>query len=270
MKTNIQDDQDELPPKPTIELTPLEQATNQMMRPGSMQPAARPEEKWAVKSIAEKHGEDADNQAGERANGKANGRSIEVSVGQQDEVGGNPGIRARAPAADEEPPEIPEGPEERWKVLLPRKWMLRYCIALRTLGVVGLACRDANVSRKTVSIWRGKVPEFDLCCQEAAEDATDAVEAALRITATVGDPEPVYQAGALVGYRRRKDSKAADILLRAKRPEEYRPDYQGAPTAPTVILASPEAVAAVVRQLSPVLGAKQLAGKVIEAEVKNQ
>lgn len=168
----------------------------------------------------------------------------------------------RARGRSDEPDGGIESQEQRWKRLL-RPWQFKYVMALRTLGAVGLACRHAGISRNTVGEWRGKDPEFAAACVEAEADKIEAVETALLISATVGDPEPIYQTGKRVGTRRRKSDKAAEIILRAERPEKYRPDYQGAPQTQSIILASVEQVADVVRNLSPVL--KPAVVKEIEA-----
>lgn len=93
-------------------------------------------------------------------------------------------------------------------------WMRRYVLGIRTFGVTLLAAQHANVSRRFVDDSRKASPEFDEACRNAERDALDAVEAATIQSATVGDVQPVFQGGSLVGYKRMKNPKAAELLFK--------------------------------------------------------
>lgn len=160
-------------------------------------------------------------------------------------------------------PEEGELPEERWHRTL-KPWQARFLCAFSTLGMVGLSCREARVSRQTIANHRSSDPLFAAALAEVEADVVETVEAALRISATVGDPEPIFQSGRRVGTRRRKSDRAADIILRAERPDKYRPDYQGAPPQQTIILQSADQIAEVVRGLSPCLAPKLIEGRIVE------
>lgn len=158
----------------------------------------------------------------------------------------------------------PEGlarAQDLWAAELPEQWMLRYVLNLQQYGVAAVACRRCGVSKRIVDDHANRVPAFKRAIAEAMETANDAIEAALRISAITGDLEPVYQGGCLVGYKRRKDVRAAELLLKAERPAKYRQDYE-APRTDRVILSSEEAVAAIVAAVMP----KLVQGRVIENE----
>lgn len=194
-------------------------------------------------------------QSANQTDGQSDRQLVVQTEGQTDrqteESGGN-GVADSHACARTNESDLIESQAQRWKRTL-RPWQFKYVMALRTLGAVGLACHHTGLNRTLIGNWRGKDPEFAAACVEAEADKIEAVETALLISATVGDPEPIYQTGKRVGTRRRKSDKAAEIILRAERPEKYRPDYQGAPQTQSIILASVEQVADVVRNLSPVL-----------------
>lgn len=146
------------------------------------------------------------------------------------------------PRTRELPPEVAMTPAERWGSILRADWMLRYCVALSVFGVVGIACRKARIYRQLVATWREKCPDFAQCIREAEDDAHDAVEASLRLSATIGDLEPIYQQGVMVGTKRMKNVKAAIALMEAKRPSEWRKGDAGAQMTTNIVLQSPEAV----------------------------
>lgn len=229
---------------PTVDQSPLEQATQDAIKGRNRTPngvrAKLRKGKPLLPPIPQPDG---------KSHGLSHGVGVELSTD------------GHAPAREDEDP-IEESRLDRWARMLPKRWMLVYVVSLATTGVPSFAEQKSGVHRGLVGHWKAKEPLFAEACIEAMEAANDLLEGALRVSAVVGDPEPIYQQGKLVGWRRRKDSKAADILLRAHRPDKFRPDYQGAPSAPSIILASPEQVADVVRSLAPVL--KPVSGRVVE------
>ena len=114
------------------------------------------------------------------------------------------------------PPTIPpESLTQRLRHLA--QWQARYVLALREYGgIVALACRKVSVSRDSVSRALRESPEFAAACAEAVEDSTDLIEAAAFRGATVGDTQPIYQGGQLVGYRRVRSVKDAEIMLKIR------------------------------------------------------
>ena len=104
-------------------------------------------------------------------------------------------------------------------------WMWAYLSALRKAqGFITIACRAQKVSPPSVRRARELHPSFDAACNEVCEAATERIEAGLVVSATVGDPRPIYQGGELVGWERRKSEKAAELVLRARNPAKWRPD----------------------------------------------
>lgn len=143
--------------------------------------------------------------------------------------------------------------EGSWAARLDAEWKVRYCLALRTTGSRTYAAHRARVSPVTVTEYTAADPVFAACIQEAKDAATDRVEAAILLSATVGDPEPIMNNGEVVGQRRRKSEKAAEIYLRAKRPAEYRPD--GVQQVAVVALPTPDAVAGLMSRIAGVIEA---------------
>jgi hypothetical protein len=97
------------------------------------------------------------------------------------------------------------------------QWQARYVLALMEYGgVIALACRKVNVSRQSVENAQAASPEFARASADAVAHATDLVEAAVFRGATIGDTAPVYQGGLLVGYKRVRNTKDAELLLKLR------------------------------------------------------
>lgn len=112
------------------------------------------------------------------------------------------------------------------EALAPLKpWMQRFVRALVTHGgIVELACRAGNVSRSSAFAWKARDTIFAQLWKDAVASADDLIEASLYVSAVHGNLQPIYQGGILAGYKRVKDTKAAEILLKARRPEVYAPE----------------------------------------------
>ena len=150
------------------------------------------------------------------------GESPEDWRGEDDEQadGGNDGFNDGEGEKARLSAECESRAREAW-----RPWQWRFLSNLRQMsGVITLACRTSAVSLATVARYRERCKYFDRAVRDAMEGAIDRVEAALKVSATVGDIKPIYQGGILVGWERRKSDRAAEMLLRAKRPNEYRPE----------------------------------------------
>lgn len=133
---------------------------------------------------------------------------------------------------------------EGWK-----QWQHRFISVLPMLaGYPGIAAQHVGISPDVVARARAKCPVFDRACQSIKDEAVDRIEAALVVSATVGDRRPIYQGGELVGHERRKSAQAAALLLAAERPAKYRPD--GAQTAISITLPPAQLVAEAMARLT--------------------
>lgn len=101
----------------------------------------------------------------------------------------------------------------------------RKSIFIRTLaecGIVGRAATAAGWSSGTAYAWRKTDPEFAKLWDMAIDFATDALEEAARRRAVHGVQRPVYQQKELVGYVTEYSDNLLGLLLKAKRPQEFR------------------------------------------------
>ena len=97
------------------------------------------------------------------------------------------------------------------------QWQARYVLALMELGgVIGLAATRCKVSRQSVEKAMHASPDFAGACAEAVAHSTELVEAAAFRGATVGDLTPIYQGGLLVGYKRVRNVKDAELMLKIR------------------------------------------------------
>lgn len=97
------------------------------------------------------------------------------------------------------------------------QWQAKYVLHLMEKGgVIALACMASNVSRRSVEDWQARSPAFARACASAVESATDLLEAAGFRGATIGDLQPVYQQGELVGTKRVRSSKDLEIMLKLR------------------------------------------------------
>ena len=120
-------------------------------------------------------------------------------------------------------------------------------------GTLYLACRAVGVSPDTVARYRAACPEFDRTCGAIKDAVNETVEAAVRVSAIIGDPEPQFQGGVCVGHKRKKSLNAAEMLLKAEMSAKYRPDGQNQ-LAVTVQLPPRERVNGVLGRLTKVIG----------------
>ena len=109
----------------------------------------------------------------------------------------------------------PESVARRLERLPP--WQAQYVLALMECGgIEGLACGRGNVSRRSVEKAQKASTAFAAACAEAVEHSTDLAEAACFRGATVGDLQPVCQGGLLVGYKRVRSAKDAELILKVR------------------------------------------------------
>jgi hypothetical protein len=161
--------------------------------------------------------------------------------------------------ADVDPNVPPESLEERLKRLRP--WQAKYVLALMELGgVQALACRRCGVSRESAEGYQAKDPEFAAACEAAVAHSTDLVEAACFRGATVGDTQPIYQGGHLVGYKRVRNTRDAELVLRLR----GKIDAQGAGEKAATTMPRAELPAKVADVMARIFGNRTAA--VLDAE----
>jgi hypothetical protein len=119
----------------------------------------------------------------------------------------------------ENPPEI--------QVTLEDK-LVTFLESLAECGNIGDACRDAQVTRKTVHTAR-KNPDFEKLYQQHLDLGISAIEDEATKRATVGTLEPVFWKGRRVASVRKKSDLLLMFVLKARRPELYRDTYNAPP-----------------------------------------
>ena len=97
-----------------------------------------------------------------------------------------------------------------------------FLTAFRRTGSVTGAAREAGVSRSAHYKWVEVDPEYAEQFENANEEMVDGLEQEARRRALEGVDEPVYYKGERVGSFRRYSDALLILLLRAKRPEQYR------------------------------------------------
>lgn len=92
-------------------------------------------------------------------------------------------------------------------------------------GDITQACRQADLSPKSMRLFRRQHPKAQAAFQEALDIGTDQIEAELHRRAVTGYLEPVFYKGRRVNTVRRKSDILLMFLLKKRRPE-YRDNYQ--------------------------------------------
>lgn len=155
--------------------------------------------------------------------------------------------------------------------LKPKQQRFAYAL-MDVLGVVSQAAFAAEVSVNTVSTWRATDEVFDFVITEIQKYCTGVKEAALIQSATVGVLQPVFQGGVRVGFKRVRDVRAMELVLKAEMPEKYG-DSAGQSQGVLKQIAAEGMKAALkdtIKKLAQAAGsiaaAKQVAGRVIDIE----
>lgn len=92
-------------------------------------------------------------------------------------------------------------------------------------GIMNEACAQAGISRKAV--WRArKDPTFSRLYEEAQALGVSAMEDEAVLRATKGSKEPVFWKGRRIATIRKKSDLLLMFILKAKRPDLYRDNYQ--------------------------------------------
>ena len=124
----------------------------------------------------------------------------------------------KAALADSSPrPSIPLNPIAR---AAAKRKIVRL---LKKHGTISMACIGASITRRTYYEWLNSDPQFNADATEAIELSIDVLEIEARRRAEKGVKRPVYQGGRLVGYTREHSDRLMELMLKAKRPEQYNP-----------------------------------------------
>jgi hypothetical protein len=109
----------------------------------------------------------------------------------------------------------PETIEQRLRGLQP--WKAKFVLTLMDVaGVLPLAAVRQRVSMKSVEEHLKADADFAKACAEAVSHSNGMLEGAIMRAATIGDLTPSYQSGKLVGYVRKRDTKAAELALKMR------------------------------------------------------
>jgi hypothetical protein len=121
-----------------------------------------------------------------------------------------------ADAGPVEPADMPpESLEERLRELQP--WKASFVLKLMECGgVLPVAALRQRVSMRSVEAHLQSDPAFAKACKEAVSHSNGVLEAAIMKGATIGDLGPVYQGGELVGYKRVRSPKDAELALKLR------------------------------------------------------
>jgi|APSaa5957512535_1039671.scaffolds.fasta_scaffold00673_20 hypothetical protein len=87
---------------------------------------------------------------------------------------------------------------------------------------VSASARSAGYPRRSVYEWRDKDPAFKAKWDSAWELGVDAMEEEARRRGMVGDDQPVYQGGKLVGKTRKYSDTLLMFMLKGRRPDRFR------------------------------------------------
>lgn len=102
--------------------------------------------------------------------------------------------------------------------------VVRFTARLEETGSLSEASDAIGVSRQAAYDLRLKDPEFDQACQQALERATDRLERKVRHRAENGSKRGVWYKGDKVGEEREYHDTLSVFMLKAHRPDVYRPD----------------------------------------------
>lgn len=97
----------------------------------------------------------------------------------------------------------------------------RFLELVREHGVLAYASEQVGISQNLCWMHRKKDPEFNKQVEEALDVAVSKLELEARRRAVEGVREPVYQGGALVGYKLVHSDRLLEKLLEAHLPRKY-------------------------------------------------
>ena len=102
----------------------------------------------------------------------------------------------------------------------------RFLATLRETCNVARSARAAKVTRDTCYRWRAEDADFGKAWEAAIDIAGDMLEDVAVERATVGTLRPVFQGGVQVGEVREYSDSLLTQLLKAHRPERFRPETE--------------------------------------------
>jgi hypothetical protein len=100
----------------------------------------------------------------------------------------------------------------------------RFAARLEETGSISEASDTVGISRNAAYDLRCRDPEFDAACRQALERATDRLERKVRHRAENGSKRGVWYKGDKVGEEREYHDTLSVFMLKAHRPDVYRPD----------------------------------------------
>jgi hypothetical protein len=103
------------------------------------------------------------------------------------------------------------------------RWRPKFLAGLAIGRTMVFACKSANVAYNTAKYHRAQDRQFDEQCLAAMDYAGELLESRAFQRALEGDVEPIVYMGVVVGHVRKFDSKLQIELLRAYRPERFKP-----------------------------------------------
>ena len=103
-----------------------------------------------------------------------------------------------------------------------RQKQTTFLTVLRRTGSVTLAARAVGVSRRAHYHWVDHDPDYAAQVEHANEELADELEHEARRRALEGIDEPVFYKGERVGSYRRYSDPLMILLLKAKRPEQFK------------------------------------------------
>lgn len=105
-------------------------------------------------------------------------------------------------------------------------------------GIVLQACEAVGVDYSSVTTAREQDANFNRRWVEALEMAADRLEEEVHRRAVRGWDEPVFYQGAKVGESHRYSDRLLELMIRAKRPAEYKDkkELTGAGSGPLQIV----------------------------------
>jgi len=101
---------------------------------------------------------------------------------------------------------------------MPLPWMPRFLAMYAETKNLSWSATQAGISRQRVNQCRHQYPDFDEAILNAKQATVDLLRAKLTERAVFGWVEPVYQGGALVGYKRKHDNRLGVRILEADDP----------------------------------------------------
>jgi len=100
----------------------------------------------------------------------------------------------------------------------------RFVARLEETGSLSEASDTVGISRNAAYDHRCRDAEFDTLCRQALERATDRLERKVRHRAENGSKRGVWYRGEKVGEEREHHDTLSMFMLKAHRPDVYRPD----------------------------------------------